>query len=176
MKLINRLLALLLSLAVIAAAVILIIEVIAERAAAAPAVLNWHRVYHWADTTSWNAGPIRAVSIVLVIVGLGIVGMQLKPRRPEHLAVTSGTDATDTAITHQGVAHRIRHTITNIDGVDTATVAVGRRHIKVRARIHPDQAAIVDRDIIAQTAQTALDSLHLATPPSVSVHMATKER
>jgi hypothetical protein len=175
MKLINRLLALLLSLAVIAAAVILIIEVIADRAGAAPVVLNWHRVHHWADTTRWSAGPIRVVSIVLVVLGLGIVVTQLKPRRPGQLAVTSDTDATDTAITRQGVAHRVRHAITNIDGVDTATVAVGRRHIKVKARTRADHAT-VDRDTITQTAHTAVDSLHLTKPPSVSVHMATKER
>jgi Family of unknown function (DUF6286) len=176
MKLVNRLLALLLSLAVVAAAVILIIEVIADRAGAAPVVLNWHRIYHWADTTSWAAGPIRAVSIVLVILGLGIVVAQLTPRRAEQLAVTSETDATDTAITRQGVAHRVRHAVTNVDGVDTASVAVGRRHIKVKARTRTDQPATVDRDTITRTAHTAVDSLHLRKPPSVSVHVAAKER
>jgi hypothetical protein len=161
---------------VIAAAVILVVEVIADRAGAAPVVLNWHRVYHWADTTSWAEGPIRAVSIVLVLLGLAIVLTQLKPRRPEQLAVTSETDATDAAITRQGTAHSIRHAVTNIDGVDKATVAVRRRRITVKARTRTDRATIVDPDTITQTAHAAVDSLHLAKPPRVSVHLVTKER
>jgi hypothetical protein len=202
MKLVNRVMALLLSLAVIAAAVILIIEVIADRAGAAPVVVNWHRVYHWAGNTTWGAAPIRTAMVLLVLLGLGLVLAQLKPRRPDRLALSGDNEATDAAITRQGLVHSVRQAVTEIDGVRTARVVVRRRRITVKVTTRADQAAAtVDRDAVAQSAQDAVaqsaveqstvaqsaqdavtrsaqdavNQLRLRRPPSVSVLVANKE-
>ena len=174
MKIVNRSLALLLALAVIAAAVILIIEVIAYRAGAHTAVVDWHRIYDWAARTSWGAWPIRTAGPVLAVIGLALLIAQIRRRRPERLAVASDSDATDAAITRRGVANSVRHAIDDLDGVSGARVEV-RRRITVNARTRADQP-MGEPDLVAHTARSAVDALQLRRPPTVSVHVATRER
>jgi Tryptophan-associated transmembrane protein (Trp_oprn_chp). len=82
----NRVLAALLSLAVITAAVLLIIEVIADRASNRPAVVDWQPAYDWARRTTWNAGSIRVTCAVLILAGLVLLIAELKPARVSRLA------------------------------------------------------------------------------------------
>lgn len=175
MKILNRVLALLLGLAVIAAAVLFIVEVVADRVGAHPVIVNWHGLYHWAQGTSWGAAPVRTASVLLVLLGLVVTITQLKPRRPERLAITSDDPATDAAITRQGVARSIQHSVTAIDGVHTAEVHV-RRRVTIHAALRADRATTADRDTITQVAHDAIDTLRLRQPPQLSVRVSTKER
>ena len=69
----NRVLAALLSLTLIAAGVLLIIEVIAGRVANRPAIVDWRPAYDWAKRTTWNAGSIRVACAVLIVLGLALL-------------------------------------------------------------------------------------------------------
>jgi hypothetical protein len=86
MKHANRVLAALLSLALIAAGVLLIIEVIADRVSNHPAVVDWQPAYDWAKRTTWNAGSIRVACAVLILLGLALLIAELKPARVSRLA------------------------------------------------------------------------------------------
>jgi hypothetical protein len=81
MKHANRVLAALLSLALIAAGVLLLIEVIADRVNNRPAVVDWQPAYDWAKRTTWNAGSIRVACAVLILLGLALLIAELKPAR-----------------------------------------------------------------------------------------------
>jgi hypothetical protein len=174
MKIVNRQLALLLALALIAAGTILIIEVIADRAGTRTVVIDWHRIYEWAARTSWGAWPIRTAGGVLAVVGLALLTAQIRRRRPKRLAVTSDNDATDIAITRSGVANSIRHAIDDLDGVSGARVNV-RQRITVHARTRAAQPTS-EPDAVANAARSAVDALQLRRPPPVSVRVATQER
>ena len=84
MRLVNRVLAALLSLALVAGAVLLIATVVADRTSHHQGIVHWRAAYHWAQTTTWDAGSIRVISGILILVGLVllIAGAEAGPGIP----------------------------------------------------------------------------------------------
>jgi hypothetical protein len=181
MRLANRVLAALLSLALIAAGVLLVVEVIADRLSHHPSVLDWHPAYHWAKRTTWNAGSVRVACAVLILLGLVLLIAELKPARVSRLAADPaqvGAADIDTAYTRRGVAAAIRSAVTGVDGVRGASVKVRRRAVAVAATAAAqDKAAARSlRDPISAAARQRLAVLKLRQAPSVSVRVTPRSR
>lgn len=181
MRLANRVLAALLSLALIAAGVLLIIEVIAGRVSNRTAVVDWHPAYDWAKRTTWNAGSIRVACVVLILLGLALLIAELKPPRVSRLAADpdqAGAASIDTAYTRRGLAAAIRSAVTGVDGVRRASVKVKRRKIKVAATsaAQGKAAARSLRDPISDAARQRLEALKVRRAPSLSVHVTPRSR
>src|SRR2546430_360894 len=87
--------------ALIAASVIVIIEVIAFIAHAGPVVVHWPAWYRWAARTHWNALVIKVWSVILIIAGAIVLAFELKPRRVTRLKLGSDDKATDAAVTRK---------------------------------------------------------------------------
>src|SRR3954471_103296 len=104
MRIVNRPLAFVLSLALILGAAVLVIEVVAQRIGSEPVLFPWPSVYQWAQQTSWGAAPVMLLSVLLVVVGLGLLVLQLMPRRPVQLALDSGDTPTEATVTRRGLA------------------------------------------------------------------------
>jgi hypothetical protein len=181
MRLANRVLAALLSLALIVAGVLLIIEVIADRVSHRPAALDWHPAYDWAKRTTWDAGSIRLACAVLILLGLVLLIAELKPARVSRLAADpaqAGADGIDTAYTRRGLAAAIRSAVTRVDGVRGASVKVKRRKVTVAvsATTQDKAAARSLRDPILAAARQRLTALKLRRSPSVSVRVTPRSR
>lgn len=176
MRLINRPLAFLLALAVLAASVILVIEVIAVAVHARPVVIDWRTWYAWAERTEWKAGVIRVWAAVLILLGLLLILIQLKPRRTTRFGLDSDDEATDVAITRRGLRDASRNAATSVDGVSSASVAVSRRKITISgaSAAHDRAAAQALIDPVTHAVQTSLNALQLRTPPTVSVRMKAR--
>ncbi|MEH1127883.1 DUF6286 domain-containing protein [Micromonospora sp. CPCC 206061] len=178
MRNVNRLMAFVLSLAVIVAGVTVVVEVIAERAGAGPAMLDWPALYRWAQRTTWGAAPVRLISCLLALGGLALLLAQLAPRRPDRLALHSDDTATDAAVSRRGLTRAVRSAVTSVDGIADARVKIRRRRIQVRARTpmsEPSHIAEV-RDTTTVAARQRVDSLTLEKPPALSVRVSPKER
>lgn len=63
MRIVNRLLGFVLSLATVVASVTLIVEVTAQRVGAGPTILDWPALVGWAQHTTWGAAPVRVISV-----------------------------------------------------------------------------------------------------------------
>jgi hypothetical protein len=178
MRIVNRLLAVILSLAIIVAAVTLVIEVIAHRVGAGSAILDWRAVLQWAQRTTWGAAPVRVISGLLAVAGLALLLVQLAPRRPDRLAMYSDDTATDAAITRRGLTRAVRSAVSDVDGIAGARVKVRRRRIRVHAEAtgsDPTQATAV-RDTTREATRQCVDGFNLKRPPNLSVRVSTKER
>jgi hypothetical protein len=99
LRLLNRPLALVLAAALIAASVILIAEVIAFAVHAAPVVVHWPTWYRWAGRTRWDDLVVKVWSVVLIIAGVLLLALEVKPRRVTRLRLRSDEKATNAAIT-----------------------------------------------------------------------------
>jgi Family of unknown function (DUF6286) len=181
MRHVNRVLAALLCLALIAGGVLLIIEVITDRVSHRPAVVDWHPAYDWAKRTTWNAGSVRVACVVVILLGLVLLIAELKPARVSRLAADparAGAGGIDTAYTRRGLAAAIRSAVTGVDGVRGASVKVKRRKVAVAATAAAqDKAAARSlRDPISAAARERLTALKLRRAPSVSVRVTPRSR
>lgn len=181
MRIANRLLAALLSLALIAAGVLLIIEVIADRVSQRPAAVDWHPAYDWARRNTWNAGSVRVICVILILLGLVLLIAELKPARVSRLAAgpaDGGAAGIDTAYTRRGLAAAVRTAVTRVDGVRGASVKVRQRKITVAATAAAQDKASARslREPISAAARQRLTALELRQAPSVSVRVILRSR
>jgi hypothetical protein len=181
MRHVNRVLGALLSLAVIVAGVVLVVEVIADRVSHRPQIVHWHSAYDWAKHTTWNAGSVRVTCALLILLGLVLLAAELKPPRVARLAADpaqAGADDIDTAYTRRGMAAAVKSAVTGVDGVRGASVKVRRRKVKVAATAAAqDQAAARSlRDPVSAAARQRLTALKLRSAPSVSVRIHPRSR
>ena len=176
MRLINRPLAALLSLVIIAGGALLVIEVAAHRLVNHPALFNWHPMYDWAERTSWAQGSVRVGAILTTLLGALLLAVELRRSQPHRLPVAS--DLTDAAFTRHGVAATIGSAVNDVDGINHATVAVKRHRISVSATTAGRQSYTAEalREPATEAAQHRLDSLELIHPPKLSVRVTTRGR
>jgi hypothetical protein len=179
MRLANRVLAALLSLAVIAVGVLLIIEVIVGRVHHRTAVVDWRPAYDWARRTTWNAGSVRVACVVLILIGLVLLLTELKPARVSRIAADpaqAGAAGIDAAYTRRGVAAAVRSAVAGVDGVRGASVKVKRRRVTVAATSAAQGKATARslRDPISEAARQRLTALKLRRVPSVSVRVTPR--
>jgi Family of unknown function (DUF6286) len=178
MRLLNRPLAFILAAALAAAGIIVIIEVIAVHLSAGPLVLHWTTWYRWAGKTRWNQLVVQAWSVILIVIGAGILALELKPRRVTRLPLRSGQDATDAAVTRGGLAGTLRAAAAGVDGISGAAVTVRRRRARVTAtsaaRGRPAADAL--KQPLTQALSDRLDHLDLRHPPRLTVRVTTRSR
>ena len=178
MRLVNRPLALILAAALAVAAIIVIIEVIAVAVNHGPVLLHWTTWYRWASRTRWDQLVIRVWSAILIVIGVVILVLELKPRRVTRLPLRSGHDATDAAVTRGGLAGTLRAAATGVDGVSAAAAVVRRRRARVTAtaaaRGRPATEAL--RQPVTQALQGRLDGLDLRNPPRLKVRVYSRRR
>jgi hypothetical protein len=179
MRLANRALAALLSLALVVLSVLLIAEVIADRTSHHAAIVHWRSAYNWAEHTTWDAGSARVISGILILAGLVLLVAELRPARVSRLpADPAGAGAVDTAYTRRGLAAAVRSAVTAVDGVRSSAVKVRRRRVRIAAVASArDRAAARSlRDPIADAARERLAALRLRRPPSVAVRVSPRSR
>ena len=178
MRLVNRPLAFILAAALAMAAIIVIIEVIAAAVNHGPIVLHWPTWYHWANKTAWNQLVIQVWSAILIVIGVLILALELKPRRVTRLRLRSQDDATDAAVTRGGLAGTLRAAATGVDGISAAAVTVRRARARVTAtaaaRGRPATDAL--REPVTQAVRDRLDSLDLRDPPRLKVRVNSRSR
>ncbi len=176
MRLINRLLAAIVSLALIVVGVLIVIEVIADRLNHKPALIHWRSAYHWAQRTPWYSGTVRVVCIALAAVGLVLLLAELKRARVSRLKTVpadSTAEAIDTAYTRKGAATAVRSAVTDVDGIRRAKVTVKRRKVRITASASArDKAAARNlREPVTAAAQQRLSALQLKSTPKVSARV-----
>ncbi len=178
MRLLNRPLAFILAAALTVAAIIVIIEVIAKSVDHGPLVLHWTTWYHWAKRTRWDRTVIRVWSAILMVIGLLILVIELKPRRVSRLSLRSDQPATDAAVTRGGLARTLRAAATRVDGISAAAVVVRRRRARVAAtaaaRGRPATEALTGP--VTQAVQDRLSELDLRHPPRLRVRVKSRSR
>jgi hypothetical protein len=175
LRLVNRLLAALLSVALIALGALIVIEVVANRTRHKYAAIRWHSAYEWLDRTIWQAGSVRVISIALLVLGLVLLALELKRSRPSRLQVV-GEDNIDAGYTRRGVVAALHSSVTDVDGISSAAVKVSRRKARVRAVAAAQDVEVARqlREPAVAAAQARLDALRLKKAPALAVRVAPR--
>ncbi len=134
MRVVNRALAVILALAIIAVCVIVIAEVIAHALNHQHVIVDWPAWQRWAERTHWNRAVIKVWSIILIVIGILLLAPQLKRRRVTRLPLETDDPALDPAVTRGGVAAAVSAAAQDVDGVQSTRTAVTRRRVRITAR------------------------------------------
>jgi hypothetical protein len=132
MRIVNRLLAFIVALALAGVCVIVIVEVIAARSNSGPLIVHWQAMLDWARRNTWKATSVELACLITAAAGLLLLLPQIFRRRRSRMRIDAGP-ALDAAITRKGVTVTIRGAVAEVDGIASSRVKVGRRRIRVRA-------------------------------------------
>jgi len=173
MRTLNRVLTLLVSVAVIVAAAVLAVEVVVAVLGLHPLLLDWRA----GRTDAWDSTIVRVIAGAVALVGLLLLAAQLKPRRVRRLKVSSQDANTDAALTRAGVRSALRRAATDVDGINSAKVKLGRRTAKVTASSRASQAGLA-QDLTTEVRTAVADrlaSLQLRHAPRARTSVQTRK-
>ncbi len=178
MRLVNRPLAFILAAALLAGSVVVIAEVIGFAVHRSPLLVHWSSWEQWARATRWDALVVRVWSAILIVIGAVILALELKPPRARRLALRSGDDATDAAVTRRGLADALRSAATGVDGISSASAKVRRRHASITAAsaAQSRSAATALTEPVTEALRSQLERLDLRRPLRLKVHVVTRGR
>jgi hypothetical protein len=133
-RIFNRLLAFVVAFAIAAAGIITIVEVVGERGlSSGPVIINWRGMLHWGQHNTWQAMSVELACGATAIIGLSVVMLQLKPRRPSRIPLQAGENTT-VALSRGGMAATVRSAALDVEGISGAKVRVGHSRIAVKVR------------------------------------------
>ena len=175
MRIANRLLALLVSVALIGVGVILIVEVIAARSHTDPLIVQWTAIRRWGERNTWQATSVELASLCALVGGLILLVPQLVRRRATRFALDTDGPVTAT-LSRKSLAVAIRSAVNTVDGVTATRVKVRRRAVRVSA-----EASSLDADVaktlvgaVEDAANTQLAALRLSAPPRIRASVGSR--
>jgi hypothetical protein len=171
LHLVNRLLAVLLGLAVVAAAALLCVEVVRWFTGSDPWIVPWSEWASWAREASAEDRGVMLASAAAVLLGLLLLLFELKPRRPDALGTEPLLDGVKTVTTRRGVRSAATTGARSVGGVLSADAEVRRRTVKVTARTRARGEAAQLRERVRGAVQSRLDDLQLTRRPTVRVQI-----
>ena len=177
MRTFNRLLTLLLSVALIAFGVVLAVEVVGALFGSHPLLLDWRGAYRAGRNNQWDSAAVRVLAGALAAAGLLLLLAQLTPRRISRLTVSSDDPHTDAAVTRAGVRRALRRAAEDVDGIRVAKVKISRRSAKVVAMTRanqPNLAEGLNAEVHVAVAER-LTALQLRHPPRVRTDVRTRK-
>ena len=175
LRTIARLLAAIVAIALFAAGVVTVIEVIAAAFGADPVIAPRD---DWAGngrTTHWNDTDVRVFFVIIVVIGVILLLVALSRRRPTHLNVTTGTGIEAATVRRASVEANLARTAQSVDGVRAARVRVDRRRIRVNATTNRKDPTGLD-DAVHAAVDGRLTQIALTSPLPVRVATHTKDR
>ncbi|GAA1882299.1 DUF6286 domain-containing protein [Asanoa iriomotensis] len=173
MKQLNRIIAIPIALGFMFLAVLVVVELIAQRVGAGPVIVNWHDMYNWMATQTWSSTSVRIIGGLCAFGGLLLLGLQFIPRKPERLRVHGREKGVDAAIDRRSLVRTVQQAVGDIDGISQAKVALHGNKVTVDARRRAEQAEGVTTQAVADVTHRAVDDLHLRRPPRITIKLAT---
>lgn len=176
MRLIERFLSLLLALALAAAAVLLALEVVWSALGKDPLVVPWPDALDRGRTDTWDSSTVRGIAIGVLVVGLLLLLVALKPRRAPRLPLVRGESGVDAALTRRSLRRTLLTTAQQVDGISSAHAKVSRRKATVTAtsRLGSADTAKGLRGELESALQGRLDGLQLARTPRLRTRVQSR--
>ncbi len=169
MRALNRFVALLLSAALFAGALIVLVEVTRAGFHQSPVIVDWRALVPVLTRNTWrDLGPVL-VACGLVALGLVLLLLGLWRGKPAlMLAVRTPAVSVETSLL--SVEHLLRREAVGVPGVTAARVRVSRRTARVAVATPVDDLLGVEA-LVRQRATGTLDALNLVAPPALKLRV-----
>src|ERR1700712_5391312 len=133
MRAFNRILSVLLAVAIAVAGVLVVIEIIAATTDNDPVVVKWHGLVDDLATNEWKTAGPRVTAIVLILVGLLLLLLALHRGKPATIGLSTAASNVDMTTTRRSLQRSLSTSATDVDEITDATVKVNRRKVVVKA-------------------------------------------
>lgn len=166
MRIVNRVLAAVLALALLVGGLVVAVEIVVAGFDRRPWVLphdDWHRS---ARLRTWDSAPPRWIFIGLIAAGLLLLFAQLARRRPTALALTPGAVPAD--VGRRSLERSLAREATSVDGIAAAKARVGKEKAAVVASSNRRQTGDLE-PVVSQALERRMAAIGLARPPGVRV-------
>lgn len=169
MEVINRLLGLLLGLALLAAGLLIIVETAVVAAGRSGWLVDREVWGEAVGQLQWDDRNLVVVATIVAVLGLALALLQLWPARPRFLPLSPRGQARRDAIDGRGLQELLRRAAAQDHDVMKAYVAVRRRKAKVKVRTPSDADSKAVRARVKQQVRARVDALDLKRPISPRV-------
>ncbi len=173
MRATNRLIAILLSLALAALLILVAIEIALARMNRGP-ITAWHRWYRTVRTTTWDASGTRVAFGILLGAGLVLLFLQVWRRRPVVLALDEQPDLAPATVRRRHLERALSSDSAQLDGVASARVKAKRRRVEVDARTNRINPTDLEQRL-QSTVHDRVSSLGLTEELPVTVDLEHRE-
>ncbi|SDB84767.1 hypothetical protein SAMN05216410_0417 [Sanguibacter gelidistatuariae] len=177
MTLVRRVLSVLLALVLLLGGLLGAIEIVLALLGRDPWLLPRERTT-WFREQTWETATIRAILIVAVLVGLGLLVLALKRGRPAAFTLASRADgpvAVTVTASRRGIEHALAQVAREADGVTSAQATVSRR----RATVHATSRTRAPDDLragIETAVADRLTDLGLVDTLATKVRVTSREK
>ena len=175
MKTLNRVVGLIVAVALIAASVVLIIEIVAAQLDQDPVIVDWRTWPETLRTTTWVGA--RDALAVTAAIALAILVLQLLPRRPSTIPVNDTHDdqGVNVSVRRRHLERTLSTEAAQLDGIDRARVRCRPNRISVAARTSRRDPQGLDASLRSLVG-SELERLDLDDSPDVRVRLDQGDR
>ena len=168
MRTVNRVLAAVLALVLIAVGVLITLQIILSGLRFDVSLIPYEQWFRSARAREWNDIEVFRLMGLVCIVGLALALVQLVRRRPLSLPLRPGADGVDAEVSRSSLEKTLARAAVGVDGVSGAKSRVSRGNVRVWATTNRRSPRDLN-DRVQESVQERLERLQLATSPSVNV-------
>ncbi len=176
MRLINRLISLLLWLAVAIVGVLVVIEIMLGLLGRPGLIVQRADLAAWVGRSSWADPTPVLVGLVALLIGVLLVVAQLAPRRPTTWPGRSGREGRSLHYERSGLQNHVRAVAERAREVEAAKVRLKKRKLKVRLDVIESAEPTQVKETTRQRISEALQALRVEDPPQLRVQNRTADR
>ena len=172
MRVLNRVLAGVVALGLLAVGLLTAVEIVAGAARGRPLVVPWDDWYDDARRNAWSSREARTLLLVLFAAGTAFLVLQLVRRGPQSVprSAPDGASAATVEVNTRSLERALTRRVTAVDGVERASVAISHQRTSVgvrTARRDPSGLEASVREVV----EGRLRGLGLARPTEVAVRV-----
>jgi hypothetical protein len=165
-RIVNRVLAAVLALALLVGGLIVAVEIVVAGFDRRPWVLPHDDWYRSARLRTWDSAPPRWIFIGLVAAGLILLFLQVARRRPVALALTPGAVPAD--VGRRSLERSLAREATGVDGIAAAKAKLGKDKGAVVASSNRRQTEELE-PVVSEALDRRMAAVGLARPPAVRI-------
>ena len=161
MRILNRVLAAALALALLVGGLLVAAEIVVAGFGADPWVVPHDQWYDAGRDTDWDSPTSRWFFVALTALGLALLALRLAQRRPETLRLPAGEGGPTAEVWRRSLERSLERAAGRVDGVASARARLSRTRARIVARA--DRLATEALEpAVAEVARARLRSLGLA--------------
>ena len=130
---VNRVLATLLAIALLGGAVLAVIEIVLSAVGRPPWLVPHPRWADWLQAQTWNSAVSYVILAGLVLVGLVLLALAVRPGKPATLSLPSQQQDVRVEASRRSVERSLSSVASRVTGVSGASASAGRRTVRVEA-------------------------------------------